>query len=116
LPYFLNRFVIAVANVCNNNFEHLTLVIGFHVHDVCGHVLDGDKVFKASVRQWKICVQGSVRLKLARSVRQSMMKGNQDYSLNMNSTDGQLSYLRFMSAQQQKSGFGDSNNKVSETK
>jgi len=60
-----------------------------------------------------LAVQGSMRMKLARSVRQTMMKGNQDYSLNLGSTQGQLDYLRFMSALQQKSGSADISSKVS---
>ena len=60
------------------------------------------RTLSGSVRKpWKN-LRGSLRIKVAEQVRASVMRGKQNYALpNVN---GQLDYLRFLTAQQDKTG------------
>ena len=54
---------------------------------------------QAPTRRPLMSLHGSLRIKLTKSMRKSMMKGQQDYS-----NPGQLDYLQFMTALHCKSG------------
>jgi len=52
-------------------------------------------------------LQGSMRLKVSRSIQKNALKGQEDYSSSLRSASGQLNYLKFLTTHQSNPGLED---------